>query len=145
MLGILRLIELGSSPDLFPPHVSGALGIHRIVYKIAQASIYQEIGNLKFMFKAFLLIIDRFHLAGPVDLEVQSFGSTVVPVPFSTLRRERAAILAPSVPVRPPRTFILTVASDETDGLRALLTSGYLAGVEVEVRSRFGSHRIKLL
>lgn len=32
-----------------------------------------------------------------------------------------------------PRVYIITVASSETDGLRALLTSANLAGVIVEV------------
>lgn len=82
----------------------------------------------------------NLYFIGPVDLEVKTFGDTLIPIPYVDVNRRRVErrVSASNVGAR---TFILTVASEETSGLRALLTSAYLAGVSIEVRA--GVHRIK--
>jgi len=44
MLGIFQFLDQSAPAALFRPHVQGAAGVHSIVYKVAQASVYQEIG-----------------------------------------------------------------------------------------------------
>ena len=89
---------------------------------------------------------------GPVDMEVRTFGQTVVPIPYSVMHRRRHyhrsnrnTGISGSVDSSgnhrahsnydPPRTYFITVASEETAGLRALITSAFLSGVHVEVCS----------
>lgn len=143
MLGVFQALDRSAPANLFSPHVEGATGVHNIVYKIAQASIYQEIGAcLKTSYSILhnqLLYNDNFifclPLLGPVDLEVRSFADTIVPLPYNEMEHMRKTRAEPkSSQSRAPHTYILTVASDETDGLRALRTSAFLAGVNIEVR-----------
>lgn len=44
MLDVFRELVKGSNDLLFAPHADGAVGIHTIVYRIAQTAIYQELG-----------------------------------------------------------------------------------------------------
>ena len=44
MLRVFQQLDVDAPSGIFQPHCTGAHEIHKIVYKIAQTTIYQEIG-----------------------------------------------------------------------------------------------------